>query len=176
MANEIIKFMEEQFKQFLPFVSKFDMPVYRLKTGQIYKGKGFERTPAGISDFDKSGLYVRELSPEIVKPSKKFTSLNNESENIAKLRAVYYSFNGEKDPDKIKSKMLYALQNMKFIDFTGSAYNIVLTITNSSVDFEKIFFDETGNYIQSGLWPAIVSVDFTINYMNSNCEICDIEA
>lgn len=178
MVNLILKYIKAPLTAYLPFVTKVDAPVYRISSGEVFSGVGSEKENVSISDNVGKGLYIRQIQQEQVKEKKKFTSCDKEYEITARCKAVFYSFSQDEfviNPDKVSARIQGALKKVNFNQYTGSAKEITIDILSASTDFEKIFAEETGKPFEGDNWPIIVSVEFNLNYEDTNCVACDID-
>jgi len=178
MVNLILKYIKAPLTAYLPFVTKVDAPVYRISSGEVFSGVGSEKENVSISDNVGKGLYIRQIQQEQVKEKKKFNSCDKEYEITARCKAVFYSFSQDEfiiNPDKISARIQGALKKVTFEQYTGSAKEITIDILSASTDFEKIFTEETGKQLEGSVWPTLVTVDFTLSYVDTNCNTCDID-
>lgn len=179
MVNSIISYIGATLKANLVFVDTVDAPVKRWqKDYLLYKGEGSEKQQVAICDQNGNGVYIRQIAPEQSKELKAISSCDKRYKMITKCRLVYYSFTDvskEYSSDKIKSILNNALKNVNYNNYSGTATDITTTITAVSTDFEKIFYDELGKNIEGDTWPLIVAIDFSVNYTDINCEVCDFE-
>lgn len=178
MVNSILKYIEPQLKVYMPFLNRVDSPVFRISTGEMIKGNGQEKEVVTISDLNGNSLYIRQAQPETITERKALSSCDKEYNISARCKAVFYSFVGNDftiDPDKVKSKIINALRVTGFNDYTGTSTEIKIEVNGSSLDVEKIFTEETGKEFSGNVWPTLVTVDFTLSYVDTNCDVCDIE-
>jgi len=178
MVNSILTYVGEVLAAKIPFIDKVDSPVKRLqKDSIIYKGEGSEKEKVTISDEYGNGVYIRQTQPEQSKPLKAISSCGPRYQMITRCRLVYYSFTDvskEYSSDKIKSILMNSLNNIDFVGYSGTASEITTTIYSASNDFEKIFFDELGKRFEGDTWPMIIAIDFSLNYTDINCSVCDL--
>lgn len=178
MVNSILKYIEPQLKDYMRFLNRVDSPVFRISDGQMIKGNGQEKEVVTISDLSGNSLYIRQTQPETITERKALSSCDKEWNVSARCKAVFYNFGGNDytiNPDKVKSKIINALSRLNFSQFVSSISEIKIDINGNSLDMEKIFTEETGKQFEGTTWPTLVSVDFTISYVNTNCGVCDIE-
>ena len=178
MVNSILKYIEPQLKDYMRFLNRVDSPVFRISNGEMIKGNGQEKEIVTISDLSGNSLYIRQTQPETITERKALSSCDKEWNVSARCKAVFYNFGGNDytiNPDKVKSKIINALSRLNFSQFVSSISEIKIDINGNSLDMEKIFTEETGKQFEGTTWPTLVSVDFTISYVNTNCGICDIE-
>lgn len=178
MVNSILKYIEPQLKDYMRFLNRVDSPVFRISTGEMIKGNGQEKEVVSINDQSGNALYIRQTQPETMTERKALSSCDKEWDISARCKAVFYDFGGNDyiiNPDKVKSKIINALSRLNFSQFVGSISEIKIDINGNSLDMEKIFTEETGKTFEGTTWPTLVSVDFTITYVNTNCGVCDIE-
>ncbi len=178
MVNSILKYIEPQLKAYMQFLNRVDSPVFRISTGEMIKGNGQEKEVVSINDQSGNALYIRQTQPETINERKALSSCDKEWDISARCKAVFYDFRGNDyiiNPDKVKSKIINALSRLNFSQFIGSISEIKIDINGNSLDMEKIFTEETGKTFEGTTWPTLVSVDFTISYVNTNCGVCDIE-
>lgn len=178
MVNSILKYIEPQLKVYMQFLNRVDSPVFRISTGEMIKGNGQEKEVVSINDQSGNALYIRQTQPETITERKALSSCDKEWDISARCKAVFYAFGGNDyiiNPDKVKSKIINALSRLNFSQFVGSISEIKIDINGNSLDMEKIFTEETGKPFEGTTWPTLVSVDFTITYVNTNCGVCDIE-
>lgn len=162
----------------MQFLNRVDSPVFRISTGEMIKGSGQEKEVVSINDQSGNALYIRQTQPETMTERKALSSCDKEWNISARCKAVFYDFGGNDyiiNPDKVKSKIINALSRLNFSQFVGSISEIKIEINGNSLDMEKIFTEETGKTFEGTTWPTLVSVDFTITYVNTNCGVCDIE-
>lgn len=162
----------------MQFLNRVDSPVFRISTGEMIKGNGQEKEVVSINDQSGNALYIRQTQPETMTERKALSSCDKEWDISARCKVVFYDFGGNDyiiNPDKVKSKIINALSRLNFSQFVGSISEIKIDINGNSLDMEKIFTEETGKPFEGTTWPTLVSVDFTITYVNTNCGVCDIE-
>lgn len=178
MVNSILKYIEPQLKAYMTFLNRVDSPVFRISSGEMIKGNGQEKEVVSINDQSGNALYIRQTQPETINERKALSSCDKEYNISARCKVVFYSFGGNDftvSPDKVKSKIINALSRLNFSQFVASISEIKIDINGNSLDMEKIFTEETGRAYEGTTWPTLVSVDFTISYINTNCGVCDIE-
>lgn len=178
MVNSILQYIEPQLKVYMKFLNKIDSPVFRISNGQMIKGNSQEKELVTINDLSGNSLYIRQSQPETINERKALSSCDKEWNISARCKAVFYSFGGNDyqiSPDKVKTKIINALSRLDFCLFKSQVSEIKIDINGTSLDMEKIYTEETGKQFEGNVWPTLVSVDFTISYVSTNCGVCDIE-
>lgn len=178
MVNSILQYIEPQLKAYMQFLNRVDSPVFRISSGEMIKGNGQEKEVVTISDLNGNSLYIRQTQPETMTERKALSSCDKEYNISARCKVVFYNFGGNAyqiSPDKVKTKIINALSRLDFCLFQGQTSEIKIDINGTSLDMEKIYTEETGKEFYGGTWPTLVSVDFTVSYVSTNCGVCDIE-
>ena len=178
MVSSILKYIEPQLKAYMQFLNRVDSPVFRISNGEMIKGNGQEKEVVTISDLNGNSLYIRQTQPETINERKALSSCDKEYNISARCKVVFYSFGGNDftiNPDKVKSKIINTLARLDFSHYTGSSTEIKIDINGNSLDMDKIYTEETGKEFSGNVWPTLVSVDFTLSYVDTNCNTCDID-
>jgi len=178
MVNSILQYIEPQLKAYMQFLNRVDSPVFRISNGEMIKGNGQEKEVVTISDLNGNSLYIRQTQPETINERKALSSCDKEYNISARCKVVFYSFGGNDftiNPDKVKSKIINTLSRLDFSHYAGSSTEIKIDINGNSLDIEKIYTEETGKEFSGNVWPTLVSVDFTLSYVDTNCNSCDID-
>ncbi len=178
MVNSILKYIEPQLKAYMQFLNRVDSPVFRISTGEMIKGNGQEKEVVSINDQSGNALYIRQTQPETINERKALSSCDKEYNRSARCKVVFYTFGGNDftvSPDKVASRIVNTLSRLNFTYYTGSASEIAIDVNGTSLDIEKIYTEETGKTFEGGTWPTLVAVEFTLNYVDTNCDICDID-
>lgn len=178
MVNSILQYIEPQLKAYMQFLNRVDSPVFRISNGEMIKGNGQEKEVVTISDLNGNSLYIRQTQPETINERKALSSCDKEYNISARCKVVFYSFGGNDftiNPDKVKSKIINTLSRLDFSHYAGSSTEIKIDINGNSLDMEKIYTEETGKEFSGNVWPTLVSVDFNLSYVDTNCNTCDID-
>lgn len=178
MVNSILQYIEPQLKAYMQFLNRVDSPVFRISNGEMIKGNGQEKEVVTISDLNGNSLYIRQTQPETINERKALSSCDKEYNISARCKVVFYSFGGNDftiNPDKVKSKIVNTLARLDFSHYVGSSTEIKIDVNGTSLDIEKIYTEETGKEFTGNVWPTLVSVDFTLSYVDTNCNTCDID-
>ena len=178
MVNSILKYIEPQLKAYMTFLNRVDSPVFRISSGEMIKGSGQEKEVVTISDLNGNSLYIRQTQPETINERKALSSCDKEYNISARCKLVFYTFGGNDftiNPDKVKSKIINTLASLDFSHYSGSSTEIKIDVNGTSLDIEKIYTEETGKEFTGNVWPTLVSVDFTLSYVDTNCNTCDID-
>jgi len=178
MVNSILQYIEPQLKAYMQFLNRVDSPVFRVSNGEMIKGNGQEKEVVTINDLNGNSLYIRQTQPESINQRKSLSSCDKEYNISARCKVVFYTFGGNDftvSPDKVKSKIVNTLARLDFSHYTGSSTEIKIDVNATSLDMEKIYTEETGKQFEGNVWPTFVSVDFTLSYVDTNCNTCDIE-
>lgn len=178
MVNSILQYIEPQLKAYMQFLNRVDSPVFRISNGEMIKGNGQEKEVVTISDLNGNSLYIRQTQPETINERKALSSCDKEYNISARCKVVFYTFGGNDftiNPDKVKSKIVNTLARLDFSHYTGSSTEIKIDVNGTSLDIEKIYTEETGKEFTGNVWPTLVSVDFTLSYVDTNCNTCDID-
>lgn len=178
MVNSILQYIEPQLKAYMQFLNRVDSPVFRISNGEMIKGNGQEKEVVTISDLNGNSLYIRQTQPETINERKALSSCDKEYNISARCKLVFYTFGGNDftiNPDKVKSKIINTLASLDFSHYSGSSTEIKIDVNGTSLDIEKIYTEETGKDFTGNVWPTLVSVDFTLSYVDTNCNTCDID-
>lgn len=178
MVNSILQYIEPQLKAYMQFLNRVDSPVFRISNGEMIKGNGQEKEVVTISDLNGNSLYIRQTQPETINERKALSSCDKEYNISARCKVVFYTFGGNDftiNPDKVKSKIVNTLARLDFSHYVGSSTEIKIDVNGTSLDIEKIYTEETGKEFTGNVWPTLVSVDFTLSYVDTNCNTCDID-
>lgn len=178
MVNSILQYIEPQLKAYMQFLNRVDSPVFRISNGEMIKGNGQEKEVVTISDLNGNSLYIRQTQPETINERKALSSCDKEYNISARCKLVFYTFGGNDftiNPDKVKSKIINTLASLDFSHYSGSSTEIKIDVNGTSLDIEKIYTEETGKEFTGNVWPTLVSVDFTLSYVDTNCNTCDID-
>ena len=178
MVNSILQYIEPQLKAYMQFLNRVDSPVFRISNGEMIKGNGQEKELVTISDLNGNSLYIRQTQPETINERKALSSCDKEYNISARCKVVFYTFGGNDftiNPDKVKSKIVNTLARLDFSHYTGTSSEIKIDVNGTSLDLEKIYTEETGKEFTGNVWPTLVTVDFTLSYVDTNCNTCDIE-
>ena len=178
MVNSILQYIEPQLKAYMQFLNRVDSPVFRISNGEMIKGNGQEKEVVTISDLNGNSLYIRQTQPETINERKALSSCDKEYNISARCKLVFYTFGCNDftiNPDKVKSKIINTLARLDFSHYSGSSTEIKIDINGNSLDMEKIYTEETGKEFSGNVWPTLVSVDFTLSYVDTNCNTCDID-
>lgn len=178
MVNSILQYIEPQLKAYMQFLNRVDSPVFRISNGEMIKGNGQEKEVVTISDLNGNSLYIRQTQPETINERKALSSCDKEYNISARCKLVFYTFGGNDftiNPDKVKSKIVNTLARLDFSHYVGSSTEIKIDVNGTSLDIEKIYTEETGKEFTGNVWPTLVSVDFTLSYVDTNCNTCDID-
>lgn len=178
MVNSILQYIEPQLKAYMQFLNRVDSPVFRISNGEMIKGNGQEKEVVTISDLNGNSLYIRQTQPETINERKALSSCDKEYNISARCKLVFYTFGCNDftiNPDKVKSKIINTLARLDFSHYSGSSTEIKIDVNGTSLDIEKIYTEETGKEFTGNVWPTLVSVDFTLSYVDTNCNTCDID-